>query len=82
MTIKHAIKGQIIAVTGQCVGASRSEIMDMIKRHGGNVTGKIDNQVTTLLVGDSGQSASKIAAARKRGLTIMSYADMFGAPDI
>ena len=70
------LAGQVICITGKIEGTTRMEVIEHIMAWGGDVTDHVTKN-TTLLVTDSTEKTTKMRAAEKNGVKIISSKDLF-----
>jgi len=63
------LAGQTIVVTGTLPGLGRDDAEDLIRRHGGTVSGSVSKRTTRVLAGEN--AGSKIARARELGVPVI-----------
>jgi len=63
------LAGQTIVVTGTLPGLGRDEAEDLIRRHGGTVSGSVSRRTSRVLAGEN--PGSKIARARELGIPVI-----------
>jgi DNA ligase (NAD+) len=67
VTEKGVLDGLTFVLTGTLPSLSRAEATDLIRRHGGRVTGSVSSTTSYLLVGDT-PGAAKASRARQLGV--------------
>lgn len=70
----QALGGQVFVITGTLPSLSRDEASELIRRHGGQVTGSVSGKTSYLVAGEA--AGSKLAKATKLGITILNEAEL------
>ena len=73
------MSGQVFVLTGTLPTMTRDEAGDLIRRHGGSVTGSVSSKTTYLVAGE--KAGSKLTKAEKLGVPVLDEAalkDMLG----
>jgi DNA ligase (NAD+) len=68
------LEGKTFVITGTLPTWSREQAAEVIKEHGGRVTGSVSGKTDYLLAGE--RAGSKLGKAQKLGVTILSEADL------
>ncbi|MGB7184577.1 MAG: NAD-dependent DNA ligase LigA [Burkholderiaceae bacterium] len=68
------LAGQIFVLTGSLPTLTRDEAGDLIRRHGGNVSGSVSSKTNYLVAGD--KAGSKLVKAEKLGVTVLDEAGL------
>ena len=68
--------GKIFVITGTLEGMTREDVADLIRAHGGKVSGSVSKKTSYLVVG--ADAGSKLAQAEKLGVATLSLDDLRG----
>lgn len=73
-TTQHSntLDGKLFVITGTLDGMSRDEAKELVKAHGGRVSGSISGKTDFLLAGE--KAGSKLAKAEKLGVAVLDQA--------
>ncbi len=66
------LAGKTVVVTGTLTKYSRDEIEELIARHGGRATSSVSKSTDYVVAGE--KAGSKLAKARKLGITVLDEA--------
>eukprot|EP00899_Mesostigma_viride_P017099 jgi/Mesvir1/25390/Mv01429-RA.1 len=72
---EDCLAGKTFVITGVLDSLEREEAEDLIKRHGGRVTGSVSGKTSFLLAGE-GLGESKMKAAKDKGVKVISEDDL------
>lgn len=71
--VDSLLNGLRFVITGQFPQATRSEFVNLIKIHGGCVTGSVSGLTNYLLKGQSDHDSNKYLKAMEKGTTVIGY---------
>ncbi|MCR4892833.1 MAG: NAD-dependent DNA ligase LigA, partial [Lachnospiraceae bacterium] len=69
-----ALDGMTVVVTGTLPTMGRKEAEELIRRHGGKVTGSVSKKTSLLLAGEA--AGSKLTKAQTLGIRIISEEEL------